>query len=172
MLFTFTVGMGVGPFLLEKFSGGRVRRWLIPVSLVAMTLVIFDLSYAIKSASKSSFLLHLGEPVGLISFFKLDMSLRVIFDLFLLSVFGGMFTVPQFAELQRITKSDELSRIVAGNNIINAIAMVTISLILMIFHQQSFSLSLIMGILGCFNILMCVALMYFYKEEFNKFWRF
>ncbi len=172
MLFTFTIGMGVGPFLLDKLSRGKVRRWVIPMSLVAMTFVIFDLSFAIKSASKASFLLSLIEPVNIKDFFKLDMSVRIILDLFLLSVFGGMFTVPQFAELQRITNGDELSRIVAGNNIINALAMVSISLILMVFHQQHFSLSLIMGILGFFNILMCVALMYFYKEEFNKFWRF
>ncbi|AUN97604.1 MFS transporter [Bacteriovorax stolpii] len=172
MLFTFTIGMGVGPFLLERMTRGRVRRWVIPMSLVAMTLVIFDLSYVIKIASRQSFLLSLTQNIGIKDFFALNMSVRTIVDLFLLSLFGGMFTVPQFAELQRVTKDSELSRIVAGNNIINALAMVTVSVLLMLFHQQKFSLSLIMGILGGLNIGMCIALLYFYKEEFNKFWRF
>jgi MFS family permease len=172
MLFTFTIGMGVGPFILERLTKGKVRRWVIPVSLVAMTLVIFDLSFVIQSVSKGSFILKLGPKVGISEFFHLTMSVRVILDLFLLSVFGGMFTVPQFAELQRVTNENELSRIIAGNNIINAIAMVSVSLLLMIFHQQRFSISLILGILGGLNVLMCTALMYFYKEEFNKFWRF
>lgn len=172
MLFTFTIGMGVGPFLLDKVAKGRVRRWVIPMSLVFMTLVIFDLSFAIKTASKQSILLSLGENVGIKDFFKLNMSVRTIFDLFLLSLFGGMFTVPQFAELQRVTKESELSRIVAGNNIINALAMVTVSVLLMVLHQQHLSLASILAVLGFLNTGMCVALLYFYKEEFNKFWRF
>ena len=172
MLFTFTIGMGLGPFILEKVTKGRVKRWIIPMSLVAMTLVVFDLSYVIKIASRQSFLLSLTQNIGIKDFFALNMSARTIVDLFLLSLFGGMFTVPQFAELQRVTKDSELSRIVAGNNIINALAMVSVSILLMLFHQQKFSLSLIMAILGGLNIGMCIALLYFYKEEFNKFWRF
>jgi MFS family permease len=172
LLFTFTIGMGVGPFILEKLTKGKIYRWVIPVSLIAMTFVIFDLSFVIAGASKSSFLLSLSAPVSVREFFHLNMSVRVVFDLFLLSLFGGTFTVPQFAELQRITKETELSRIIAGNNVINAIAMVAVSVLLMIFHQQHFSLSLILTILGVFNILMCLVLVYFYKSEFNKFWRF
>jgi MFS family permease len=172
MLFTFTIGMGIGPFVLEKLTKGKVKRWVIPLSLVAMTMVIFDLSYVIKLANKESFSLMLGEPLGLKEFFDLNLSIRVVIDLFLLSFCGGMFTVPQFAELQRITADNELSRIIAGNNIINSLAMVTISVILMFFHQQKYSLSLILGILGFFNIGMCIALLYFYKEEFNKLWGF
>ena len=173
MLFTFVLGMGVGPFVLEKITRGKVRRWVIPVSLIAMTFVIFDLSYVINEASKRSFLLNvLQEPLGIRDFFKIDNSYRVIVDLFLLSFFGGMFTVPQFAELQRVTPDGELSRVVAGNNIINSLAMVSVSLFLMMFHAQHLSLSVILAILGFFNVLMCLVLMFFYKEEFNKFWRF
>ena len=172
MLFTFTIGMGVGPFLLEKMTKGKVRRWVIPMSLVMMTLFIFDLSFVVKAASKASFLLSIGESISIKDFFKLNSSLRVIFDLFMLSLFGGMFTVPQFAELQRVTKESELSRVVAGNNVINSLAMVSVSVLLMIFHQQKLSLATILSLLGFLNILMCMGLMYFYKEEFNKFWRF
>lgn len=172
MLFTFTIGMGVGPFLLERITKGNVRRWVIPMSLVVMTLFIFDLSFVIKSASKASFLLNIGDSISIKDFFKLNSSGRVIFDLFMLSLFGGMFTVPQFAELQRVTKESELSRVVAGNNVINSLAMVSVSILLMIFHQQKLSLSTILSLLGFLNVLMCMGLIYFYKEEFNKFWRF
>ncbi|MBY0414095.1 MAG: MFS transporter [Bdellovibrionales bacterium] len=172
MLFTFTVGMGVGPFLLEKVTKGKVRRWIIPVSLIAMTLVIFDLSIVIQSVARNSYLIGLTtEVLDFRQYLSVPMSLRVIVDLFLLSLFGGMFTVPQFAELQRITNPGELSRIVAGNNIINALAMVSVSVLLMAFHQLRFSISQILAILGVFNIVMCIILLYFYKEEFNKFWR-
>ena len=93
-------------------------------------------------------------------------------DLFLISFFGGMFTVSQFTELQRVTAGSELSRIVAANNIINALMMVAVSLLLMLLHQKHLALHVIMAILGMLNIGMSIVLLFFYKDEFNKFWRF
>jgi MFS family permease len=172
MMFIFTIGMGVGPFLLDKLTKGRVFKLVIPISLVFMSLFIFDLSFVLKSASKSSFLLSLLESLDIKAFFKIDSSLRIIVDLFLLSFFGGMFTVPQFAELQRISQTHELSRIIAGNNIVNALMMVLVSLLLMILHGMKLSLSSIFAILGMLNLAMCISLLYFYRDEFNKYWRF
>ncbi len=176
MLFTFTVGMGLGPFVFERFSRGRVMRSLIPLSLVAMSFFIFDIALVINKIYKQSALMTivttLAGPVGVKEFFKLKMSYRIILDLFSLSFFGGIFTVIQFSELQRITSRTELARIVAGNNIINSFSMVSVSILLMILHQLSFNLSIIFGILGVLNVLMCVALIFFYRQEFNKFWRF
>lgn len=176
MLFTFTIGMGVGPFFLERMTKGRVVRSLIPLSLVAMSFFIFDLALVINRLSKQSefltILSTLQEGLSIRDFFALKMSARVILDLFFLAFFGGVFTVPQFAELQRVTGVHELSRIIAGNNIINAFAMVSVSVLLMILHQLRFSLSLIFQILGILNILMSMVLIFFYRREFNKFWRF
>jgi MFS family permease len=176
MLFTFTIGMGVGPFFLERMTKGKVVRALIPLSLVAMSFFIFDIALVINFLGKqTAFLTVLSTFKGDLTihdFFKVKMSARVIGDLFFLSFFGGIFTVPQFAELQRITGTHELSRIIAGNNIINALAMVSVSVMLMILHQMHFPLSIIFGVLGVLNILMGVALIFFYRHEFNKFWRF
>lgn len=176
MLFTFTVGMGLGPFILDKLTGGKIIRSLIPLSLVAMSLFIFDIAFVINQLLKQSSFLNvlnsLNGPVKLHDFFKLKMSSRIIVDLFFMALFGGTFTVPQFAELQRIVSNNELSRIIAGNNIINSLAMVTVSVLLMIFHLLHFSLALIFGIIGFLNILMSIVLIFFYRREFNKFWRF
>lgn len=172
MLFTFVLGMGGGPFLLERIFKGKVPRWVIPMSLIMMTLIIFDVSFVIKSASKHSFLLSIINPLGLSEFFQLNMAIRLILDLFFLSVFGGMFTVSQFSDLQRITAGNELSRVIAGNNIINALLMVLVSVLLMVMHQMKLPLHAIMAVLGIFNIFMCIVLLFFYKEEFNKVWRF
>lgn len=176
MLFTFTAGMGSGPFVLEHLTKGRVVRSLIPLSLIAMSFFIFDIALVINHLTKQSDLMNIittftGE-IGIKSFFHLKMSYRVLIDLFFLSFFGGVFTVPQFAELQRITSKLELSRIIAGNNIINSLAMVSVSLMLMILHQLGFNLSIIFGVLGVLNMLMSVTLIFYYRNEFNKFWRF
>jgi MFS family permease len=173
MLFTFTVGMGVGPFVLEKMTKGIVHRWLIPISLMAMSFFIFDIVHVLNFQEKKN--LSMGILAGRFNiheFFQFKMSIRLVFDLFCLSFFGGFFTVPQFAELQRITEGLELSRIIAGNNIINAMAMVAVSLMLMILLQQQLTLSNVFEVLGTLNVLMSIVLIYFYRSEFNKFWRF
>lgn len=176
MLFIFTTGMGLGPFVFEKLSRGKVMRSLIPLTLIAMSFFIFDIALVINKIFKESALMTiittLSGPIGIKEFFKLKMSYRVMIDLFLLSFFGGIFTVIQFSELQRITSRSELARIVAGNNIINSFAMVSVSILLMILLQLGFNLSITFGILGVLNVLMCVVLIFFYRQEFNKFWRF
>jgi MFS family permease len=176
MLFTFTLGMGIGPFVFEKFTHGKIIRAFIPLSLVAMSFFIFDIAFLINYIEKQSSFMgvvsSLTGNLGIKDFFELKMSFRVLIDLFALSFFGGIFTVPQFAELQRITSQGELSRIIAGNNIINALAMVSVSLMLMIFLQKHLNLSIIFGILGFLNMSMCIYLIFFYRNEFNKFWNF
>lgn len=176
MLFIFTLGMGVGPFLLNKITKGVVYRSLIPLSLMAMSFFVFDIAFALKTLDKQTSFLEVinfvNGSVNIHDFFQLKMSTRIIVDLFFLSLFGGFFTVPQFAELQRITSELELSRIIAGNNIINALAMVAVSVLLMFLHQQHISLGNIFGILGILNVCASISLIYFYRNEFNKFWRF
>jgi MFS family permease len=176
MLFIFTLGMGSGPFVLDKLTRGRVFRIFIPLALIGMSFFIFDIALVINHLDKQTTLLILfskfSGPVGIKSYFQLQMSTRILVDLFGLTFFGGVFTVPQFSELQRITPTQELSRIVAGNNIINSLAMVAVSVMIMILHQLHINLSVIFGILGVLNILMSVGLIYFYRREFNKFWKF
>ena len=170
MLFVFTTGMGIGPFILERITKGRVYRSLIPLSLMAMSFFIFDISHVLKVAENKN-IINSGI-VNIHEFFQQGLSSRMIIDLFLLALCGGFFTVPQFAELQRITAGLELSRIIAGNNIVNALAMVCVSILLMILLQQKFSLGNIFGVLGVCNLAMSFGLILFYRFEFNKFWRF
>jgi len=176
LLFTFTMGMGLGPFLLVKISKGRVNRALIPISLMAISFFIFDISVVLGHIQNQQLLIESfikkNGALYINDFFQLKMSIRFILDLFFLAICGGIFTVPQFAELQRITSGVELSRIIAGNNIINSFAMVSVSILLMVLLQLQFSYSIIFGLIGTLNVVMSMVLIYFYRNEFNKFWRF
>ena len=50
-------------------------------------------------------------------------------DLLLLSLFTGIYSVPMYALIQIESKSHEVARIIAANNIINALFMIASSLI-------------------------------------------
>lgn len=168
MLFIFTIGMGLGPFVFEKFFQGKVYRVIIPSALFLISFFIFDLSYSVKTL----LLPNVYESLDLVQFLQLGAGKRVLFDLFLLSFFSGIFTVVQYAELQRIVAKESLTQVVAGNNILNAFFMVVVSLFLMLLFHLEFSLSLILGILGMMNMAVGVLLAFFHDVEFNKLWRF
>ena len=159
-LFSFTLGMGIGPFILEILTKGQVKKRMIPIALLLMSIFIFDLGFIVKNSSQ------VPDGVTLVNFFQIDHSLHLIIDLFCLSFFGGIYTVTQFAELQLIASPDEISRVIAGNNVLNALFMVAVSLILMVFFKLAFSLWTIFIILGIFNIVVGFIQVYFYRKEF------
>ncbi|HEY3521076.1 MAG TPA: MFS transporter [Rhodanobacteraceae bacterium] len=117
VLALFSIGVGVGSLLCEKLSGHRVEIGLVPLGAFGMTLFGLVLY----------FLQH--EPTaqrGLdwMSFLRVAGHWRIALDLTLLGLFAGFFIVPLFALVQSRTPRGELSRVIAGNNIINAIFLV------------------------------------------------
>jgi MFS family permease len=172
MLFTFTLGMGLGPFILDRFTKGKVYKVLIPISLFAMSVFLFDIAFVIKQIDGGDYLPQIFQSIELSQFLEVRYSLRSLIDLFLISFFGGIFTVLQFSELQAIVDSKSLSNVIAGNNIFNAVFMVAVSLLIMIFHQMGLGLGVIFGIIGILNIGAGVILVFFHRHEFNDFWKF
>ncbi len=116
LLTMFSVGIGLGSLLCEKLSGRRVEIGLVPVGAIGLALFGFDL-YAVSHSWPASDLQGLSIGVVLQN---LD-GYRIFFDLMMIGVFGGLYIVPLYALVQE--RSD--ASIIAGNNIINAIFMVT-----------------------------------------------
>lgn len=167
----FVLGMGVGPFVLERLSKGRVLVWLIPVTLFLISLFIFDLAFISNKVIKKTFIF--SDPIfGIGDFLRMDGGIRVLVDLFFISFFGGMFTVPQFTMIQKLAEPRVLSRLIAGNNIWNAIFMVSISVFLMFLFSLKLHLSWVLAIVGMMNLLMSLALSYVHREEYNRFLKF
>ena len=68
---------------------------------------------------------HLREaPVGLAQFLADSSHWRMLADLTLIGVFGGFYIVPLYALIQSRSEPHHRSRIIAGNNILNALFMV------------------------------------------------
>ena len=108
-----------------------------------------------------------GSPENLLGvgeFFAQDNSIRIFFDLFMISVFGGMYIIPQMTFVQEGSDPKELSRIISGNNIINALFMVSAAVMIMIMHSMGISVPSQFGILAVINFLMSFWL-YFNQSE-------
>jgi MFS family permease len=122
LLVLFSVGIGAGSLLCEYLSRGRVEIGLAPLGAVGMTLFAVDLYVA------SSHLVF-SELMGIQAFISHTEHWRIMADLFLLSLFTGIYSVPMYALIQIESKAHEVARIIAANNIINALFMIASSLI-------------------------------------------
>jgi len=117
VLTLFSVGVGAGSLLCEKLSGHKVEIGLVPLGAFGMTLFGLLLYFAQHDPA-------LQSGLNWLAFLRAAGHWRIALDLLLLGLFAGFFIVPLFALVQSRSDRRELSRVIAGNNIINAIFLV------------------------------------------------
>jgi 1-acyl-sn-glycerol-3-phosphate acyltransferase len=118
LLATFTIGIGLGSLLCERLSNKHVEIGLVPFGSIGLTLFGLDLAFASPAA------LHAGGPLSVPALLTLFSTWHVLFDLFALGLFGGFFIVPLYALIQLRSSPEHRARIIAANNILNALFMV------------------------------------------------
>jgi hypothetical protein len=117
LLAIFSVGVGVGSLLCEKLSGHKVEIGLVPFGAIGMTVFGIDFYFAASQIAPHA-------VVGSMEFVTNVAHWRLIADLTLLGVFGGFYIVPLYALIQIRSDPEVRSRIIANNNILNALFMV------------------------------------------------
>jgi len=114
VLTLFSIGTGIGSLLCERMSGRRVEVGLVPLGAFGLTAFGVDLFFARPGAA-------LTHGLGWLAFLQSAGSWRIALDLTLIGVFAGFYVVPLFAFIQSRTPRERLSRVIAGNNILNAL---------------------------------------------------
>ena len=121
LLGAFIIGVAIGSVLCAKVSGEQVEPGLIPFGAIGLSLFSADLYFA----SGSYQLANNGiEHIVPLTFFGLSGGIRVFVDLVFIGMFGGIFIVPLYAMVQSRSASNKRARIIAANNVFNAIFMV------------------------------------------------
>ena len=118
LLAVFTTGIGLGSLACERLSAGRVEIGLVPLGAFGLTLFGLDLALASPATVPA------GAPLGALALLAAPDMVRVLADLVLLGVFGGFFIVPLYALVQQRADEAQRARIIAANNILNALFMV------------------------------------------------
>jgi MFS family permease len=120
LLSVFSIGIGLGSLMCEKLSKGRVELGLVMFGAIGMTVFGADL-YA------SSANIHAASSPALINslqFMRDFSNWRMLIDIALIGLFGGFYIVPLYVLIQTRVDKNYQSRVIAANNIINALFMV------------------------------------------------
>jgi len=120
LLAVFSIGIGVGSLLCEKLSGHKVEIGLVPFGSIGMSVFAVDLWLASRGFTPHGL-------VGVGAFLADHSHWRVIADLFLLAMFSGFYSVPLYALIQSRCEPSHRARVIAANNILNALFMVVAS---------------------------------------------
>jgi len=162
LLAAFIVGIGSGSLLCERMSGRRIELGLVPFGSIGLSLFAVDLYFAQTMpiiAAVSSIGDFLGRPG----------SLRVLFDLAMLGVFAGFYSVPLYALVQKRARRQHLSRIIAANNIINSIFMVLASLLALFVLNIGFSIPELFLVLAALNVVVAIYIYSLLPEFLMRF---
>lgn len=120
----FTIGMGLGATLSEKIGKEKPELGLPAIAALFMSVALFLLGLSPQSEST--------ELLTLTQYYSLSSSWLISATLLFFSICGGAYIVPLMSAVQKETPVEQLSRIIAGNNVWNALFMVAVSVLLML----------------------------------------
>ncbi len=144
LLAMFSFGIGAGSFICEKLSGRIVEIGLVPIGALGLTLFGIDL-YFNQGLSSAD------ELIGPGAFFSLGSSMRICIDIVFLGISGGIYIVPLYALIQQRSEPGKRSRIIAANNVLNALFMVAASLYGMFALANGVSIPVLFLIMALMN---------------------
>jgi 1-acyl-sn-glycerol-3-phosphate acyltransferase len=117
LLALFSIGIGIGSLLCERLSGRKVEVGLVPFGSIGLSVFAIDLYFASRGLQPDGL-------AGIEHFISIGAHWRIVADLVLLGMFGGFYIVPLYALIQERSEPAYRSRIIAANNILNALFMV------------------------------------------------
>jgi len=163
LLVVFSVGIGAGALLCEMLSRRHVEIGLVPMGAIGMTVFSVDLYFASRGLPQHTVALTLTQ------FMAEPAHWRVLADLALLSLFAGIYSVPMYALIQMRSQPTHRARIIAANNILNALFMIVSSLAAGALIAAGFTISELFLIIGLANAVVAFYIFMLVPEYLLRF---
>ena len=121
LLTFFSIGIGVGSLLCRKIGGREINIKMVPYGAIGLTLFAVYLAASLAFVPERT-----GELLSLKDMFTGGMVYyHVMLAVTLLGISGGFYIVPLYAMMQAYSPRSHRARVVAANNILNAVFMVS-----------------------------------------------
>ncbi len=149
----FSVGIGVGSMFCNRLLKGRIEATFVPLSALGMSIFTIDLYYATLYA-----LNHVQTAIMLTpwQFLQQPAHWRILFDVFAIAFCGGIYIVPLYAILQHRSQESHKARVIASNNIMNAIFMSAAAVLVMLLLKMGFTIPQIFLTIALLNLAVVV----------------
>lgn len=162
LLVVFSVGIGIGSLLCEVLSRRHVEIGLVPLGAIGMSVFAIDLYVASRALPPS-------EVLTLAAFAAQPAHWRVMADLLLLSLFAGLYSVPMYALIQMRSQPTHRARIIAANNILNALFMIASAVLAGALLSAGFTVPQIFLFTGIANALVAFYIFLLVPEYLLRF---
>jgi 1-acyl-sn-glycerol-3-phosphate acyltransferase len=168
-LATFSIGVAAGSLLCERLSRDRLELGLVPLGSIGISFFGGLLYWFFGSQAR--YLENLqGPPIhGILFFLQSPFGLLILTALFFLSVFSGFFIVPLYTLMQERSEPRLRSRVIAANNIINALFMVVASGFLVFLFRAGLTIPQVFLILAVQNAVVAIYIYSLLPEFFLRF---
>jgi hypothetical protein len=163
LLTLFAFGIGVGSLLCERLSGRQVELGLVPFGSIGLTLFGLDLYFAVSPVAPDAPL------IGALEFLGSAANWRVAADILLMGLFGGFYIVPLYSLVQQRSAPSHRSRVIACNNIINALFMVLSAVLAIAFLGMGLSIPQFLLLTALFNAVVAVYIFTLVPEFLMRF---
>lgn len=148
LLTLFSIGIGVGSLLCERLSGRTVELGLVPFGAFGLSVFAFGLFIA----SPQSTTLEKAPLFSLAAFLAQPGNLSILANIVLIGLFAGFYVVPLQALIQSRSDPAERSRLIAGNNILNAFWMVMAAAFSALILNAGYSVAELFLLVGLLNL--------------------
>jgi len=151
LLSLFSIGVGAGSLLCERLTNHRVDVALVPVGALGMTLFGADLALTMPSASQAL--------TGAVGWLTAPAAWRTSADVLLLGMSGGFYIVPLYALIQQRSDPGHRARVIAANNVLNALFMVVAAVLAIAVLSQGLGIGFLFGLVAALNLVVIVVML-------------
>ena len=162
LLVVFSIGIATGSLLCEVCSRRHVEIGLVPLGAIGMSVFAVDLYFASRG-------LPPAPVMGVATFMAQPAHWRVMADLALLSLFAGLYSVPMYALIQLRSQPTHRARIIAANNILNALFMIVSAVLAGALLGAQFTIPQIFLFVGLVNAVVALYIFLLVPEYLLRF---
>jgi len=151
LLSLFSIGVGMGSLLCERLTGHRIDVAIVPLGAVGLT--IFGLDLALTEPLKA------GALVGAGTWLSSPGAWRTVADVLLLGAMGGIYIVPLITVIQYRSEPAHRARVIAANNVLNALLMVSAAALAIVVLGNGYSITWLFALVAVLNAILALILL-------------
>ena len=155
----FSIGIGMGSVMCNKLLKGKINGKFVPLGSIGISIGILAFCISSHFYQTPENIISIGE-----FFTNSCQSYFIISSLLTIAIFSGIYIVPLYAIMQYRSDNQYLSRIIAANNVMNALFMVASSFVIIALIKINITLLQIFLTLAIFNIFV----FFFIRKIVNK----